>query len=116
MESVASSPAATSAAPPAVSMADINVKALKTSITNARAAISKPTTAAALAEAVNAAVSLAGDTIKPKLTTDEWSGIGVANYQLQIDVGNGKGLTVVLPAAQNIIVLVERAGAKAGVL
>ncbi len=82
----------------------------------ARAAMAKPTSAAALAEAVNTAVSLAGDTIKPKLTTEEWSAIGVANYQLQIDSGNAKGLAVVLPAAQDIIVKIERAGAKTGLL
>jgi hypothetical protein len=97
-------------------MADITVNALKTSISNARAAIAKPTTATAVAEAVNTVVSLAGETVKPKLTTEEWADIGVANYQLQIDSGNGKGLSVILPAAQDVIVKIERAGATAGVL
>jgi len=45
-----------------------------------------------VAEAVNTVVSLASDTVKPKLTTEEWTTIAVPNYKLQIDSGNGKGL------------------------
>ncbi|MET3948693.1 hypothetical protein ABIB49_003418 [Arthrobacter sp. UYCu512] len=98
------------------SMSELNVGALKTALTNARAALAHPTGPAMVAEAVNTVVSLAGDTVKPKLTTQEWTNIAVPNYQLQIDSGNGKGLAAILPAAQDIIVKVERAGKNAGLL
>ncbi|MDE8671033.1 hypothetical protein PY310_20970 [Pseudarthrobacter sp. H3Y2-7] len=97
-------------------MGEINVRALKTAITKAKDAVAHPTGAAMVAESVNTVVSLAGDTVKPKLTTQEWTNIAVPNYKLQIDSGNGKGLETILPAAQDIIVNVERAAKDVGVL
>lgn len=120
---VASSPEVSTPTPtPAVaaqstfSMAEINVRALKTALTNASAAVAHPTESATIAEAVNTVVSLASETLKPKLTTEEWTNIAVPNYKLQIDSGNGKGLEVILPAAQDIIVKIERSAKNIGVL
>lgn len=97
-------------------MADINVRALKTAISDAHDAVTRPTKPTDVAEAVNTLVGLASDTVKPKLTTEEWTNIAVPNYRLQIDAGNAKGLETVLPAAQDIIVKVERAAKNAGLI